>query len=171
MKSKPRYVWSLIILGVAILIILVLNLNTSVSYQNTNLSHGEFNYPQTLKEISWDIQGLKDKYDQMRDFSTNKNADLLNLKITYEYSTHESPKTGGWSSGTPLPNDDGVWFYFDIHDSDSNNEIINQPVSAVPMCLGSKHIQFLLLEGSKVKSLQTPIWNILRRHGVVECNS
>lgn len=171
MKSKTRYVWLIVILGIVILITIVLNINTSVSYQNTNLSHGEFNYSQALKEISWDIQGLKDKYDQMRDFSTNKDTDLLHLKITYGYSTHDSPKIGGWSVGTPVPNDDGVWLYFDLHEPDSKTEIDNQPITTEPMCLESKHIQFILLEGSKTTSLQVPIWNILRRHGVKECSS
>lgn len=128
----------------------------------------ELSYPETLKNIASDIEKLKSQYPQLNDFSINKNLNIEELSIDYEYHTHEPEKTGGWSSGVPHPNDDGVWFYIDIHDPSSTREIHTQPMMTAPMCFNDKKISMLILEGAQTKSINGEIWKILRSYGIKE---
>jgi hypothetical protein len=124
-------------------------------------------YSQTLKAIGQDITGLKNDFPQLTDFS-EKNLNLQRLSIAYQYHTHAPQRSGGWTSGVPNPDDDGVWFYIDIHDPNSNLQIHTQPVTAA-LCLKEMRVSFLILEGSKTKSLYGPIHAILKKHGAEVC--
>ena len=122
-------------------------------------------YAHTLQEIAQDIAGLKAQYPQLVDFdATLAGTD----KITYTYHTHAADHRGGWTSGVPNPNSDGVWFYIDVHDADSTALIHTQPVIPA-QCLGDKRVSFLILEGAATKPVSDAIETILREHGVGRC--
>jgi len=102
-------------------------------------------------------------------FSPAACADLERLTITYSYSTHEPQGRPGWAGSVPNPNADGVWFYIDFHDPDSQAQIHTQPVT-VPLCFGDKRVSFLILEGKKTKPVGEKIRTILEKHGIKLCN-
>jgi hypothetical protein len=130
----------------------------------------ERDYSGIMKSIAGDIEKLKLQYPQLKDFSVSNNLNLRDLAIVYAYHTRSPEKTGGWTSGVPHPNEDGVWFYFDLHDPNSTAEVHTQPMVTVPMCLGSKNLSFLSLEGSHTTSIDGAIWKILRSYGARECD-
>lgn len=127
-----------------------------------------------LKKVARDIEKLKSDFPQLEDFSVRKHFDS-SLKrqpvpaIVYSFHTHAARHAGGWTAGVPNPDDDGVWFYIDLHDPDSTAQIHTQPVT-MSLCLGDKRVSFLILEGAGTKSLDPVIREILRKHGVHECS-
>lgn len=123
----------------------------------------------TLASIARDIEGLKKGYPQLAEFSTESNLDAAGLTISYAYRTHEPKRTGGWTSGVPNPDEDGIWFHLDFHDPASTAQIHTQPMSTSRQCLADKVVGFLILEGPKTNSVNDAIWLILRKHGVAEC--
>lgn len=123
----------------------------------------------TLSLIAVDIEGLKEKYPQLKDFSAKGNQDAKSLSISYAYRTHKATHPGGWTSGVPNPDEDGIWFYLDFHDPTSNSQIHTQPITGVSQCLGEMRVSFLLLDGSKTTSVNAAIWQVLRKYGVIEC--
>ena len=126
--------------------------------------------PGTLALIASDIEGLKKTYPQLKEFSSQENLDVKSLKISYAYRTHKAKPTGGWTSGVPNPDEDGIWFYIDFHNPSSVSEVHTQPMTTIiPQCLGEKVLSFLILEGSKTVSVNGAIWEILRKYGVAEC--
>ena len=121
-------------------------------------------YAGTLAGIARSIAVLKREFPQLAEFSAD-GGDLENLRISYGFHTHAPRHRGGWTSGVPNPDDDGVWFHLDFHDPDSMAQIHTQPV--VPKGrLGDKVVMLLILEGAKTKPLAGRIREILRRHGV-----
>lgn len=124
---------------------------------------------ETLALIASDIERLRETHPQLSEFSRQKNMNAATLSISYAYRTHQARRAGGWTAGVPNPNEDGIWFHIDFHDPASTAQIHTQPMSVAPQCLGSMRVSFLLLEGSKTASVNGPIWQILRKHGVVEC--
>lgn len=124
---------------------------------------------ETLASIATNIESLKDKHPQLKEFSRQKNLSAKTLSISYAYRTHEPRRMGGWTSGVPNPDDDGIWFHIDFHDPASTAEIHTQPMTVAPQCLGNMRVSFLILEGAKTKPAAGPIWRVLRNHGVVEC--
>ena len=74
----------------------------------------------------------------------------------------------GWAGGVPNPDSDGIWFYVDLHDADSQAQIHTQPVTA-NLCLGKKRVSFLILEGEGTNSVAGRIHAILTAHGVTFC--
>jgi len=123
------------------------------------------NYSELLKKIGNEISALRRDYPQLADFSPAKHVQLESLIISYEYKTHEPPRRGGWTSGVPHPDPDGVWFYIDFHDPNSMAQIHTQPV--VPKGrIGDKAVMFLILEGNKTKPLSGKIWEILKNNGI-----
>ena len=126
-----------------------------------------------LKNVAQDIEKLKPNFPQLEDFSVRKHFDS-SLKrrpvpaIVYSFHTHAPKHIGGWTSGVPNPDHDGVWFYIDLHDPNSTAQIHTQPVT-MPICLGDKRVSFLSLEGAGTKSLDPAIREILRKHGAHEC--
>ncbi len=134
------------------------------------LSSGVFAGAQETHEnailgIGRDIEALKDRYPQLQNFSVKDNADAARLCISYEFKTHEPKRRGGWVSGVPNPDADGIWFYIDIHDPGSTRQIHTQPVT-LPMFRGDKRVTFLILEGTETKSISNAIRKILGDHGV-----
>lgn len=123
----------------------------------------------TLASIAHDIEGLKEKYPQLKEFSAQGNQNAKSLSISYAYRTHKAKHPGGWTSGVPNPDDDGIWFYIDFHAPSSNSQIHTQPITGVRQCLGDMRLSFLLLEGPKMTSVNGALWQILRKYGVVEC--
>jgi hypothetical protein len=126
-------------------------------------------YWKPLQAIARDIAKLETDFPQLRDFSPTKNGDIRRLALDYGYHTHQAQHRGGWTSEVPNPDDDGIWFYIDFHEPDSRAQIHTQPVVA-KLCLADKRVSFLILEGKNTKSVAGRIGNILRSHGVKECD-
>ena len=98
------------------------------------------------------IEALKIRQPALADFSAAKNLDADNQKITYAFHTHAAPARGGWTSGVPNPDEDGIWFYIDLHDPASTAQIHTQPMGP-KLCLGGQHVSFLSLAGDRVREL------------------
>ena len=138
----------------------------SQSPQINNIdSVSEPDYSAILLKIGTDIEKLKVKFTQLDSFDIKKHISKDKLEITYGYNTHTADKIGGWTSGVPNPNDDGIWFYISIHSPKSTRQIHTQPKIA-PMYIGNEVFQFLLLEGAKTKSVNIALWEIFRKYGV-----
>jgi hypothetical protein len=121
-----------------------------------------------VEDIGQEIEKLKAAFPQLAEFSRhNVNADRLT--ISYSYHTHEPERTGGWTSGVPHPDADGIWFHIDLHDAASTAQIHTQPMTA-SLCLGDLKVSFLMLEGTETKPVYAAIWKILASQGVEECN-
>jgi len=128
---------------------------------------GEIDYTRVLHDVARDIEALKSTYPQLAQFEAAKMV-RAEAELSYGFHTHAAPKTGGWTSGVPNPDADGVWFYIDFHDPDSTAEIHTQPVIAA-QCIRDKRVSLLILEGSATRSMEGEIQKILRHHGVGRC--
>ena len=129
-------------------------------------------YLKVLQAVAQDIAGLKGEFPQLKDFSPAANVNpkgIAWLAIVYAYHTHRAKHAGGWTSGVPNPDDDGIWFWIDFHERDSRAQIDTQPMAGAALCLDEKRVQFLILEGQKTKSVSGRIRSILNSHGVAEC--
>jgi hypothetical protein len=122
-----------------------------------------------LQAIAIDIEKLKADFPQLREFSAVTHLRAEPPRIGYAFRTHEPEKTGGWTSGVPNPDADGVWFHIDLHDPGSKLQLHTQPVTP-SLCLGMSRVSFLLLEGRDTRSLYGPIWSTLSKHGARECD-
>jgi hypothetical protein len=125
-------------------------------------------YSTSLQAIARDVENLKSEFPQLQEFSTQKNSASERLVIEYAYHTHQATHRGGWTSGVPNPDDDGVWFYIDFHDPESRAQIHTQPMIAA-LWLADKRVSFLILEGKHAKPLAGRIGAILKSHGVTDC--
>jgi hypothetical protein len=132
-------------------------------------SGSAFDYRRSIEGIAHDIERLKDSYPQLKDFSVAENLKADKHRISYGYHTHKPTGRGGWTPSVPNPDEDGMWFYIDFHDRASTLQIHTQPV-AVPYCVGAMRLSFLSLEGTKTKSVEGAIWNILKKHGATRCD-
>lgn len=126
---------------------------------------GMLKYQEYIKKVSEEISELKDTYPQLKGFSIDKHVDIKNLKIDYSYHTHKPERSGGWTSGVPNPDPDGIWFYVDLHDQDSTAQIHTQPKTGISLRIGDKMVCFLILEGTTTKSVEGKILSILERNG------
>jgi hypothetical protein len=122
-------------------------------------------YRKFIRDVSREISSLKGKYSQLQEFSMEENTDLEHLRITYGFRTHRSDRSGGWVSGVPNPDPDGIWFYIDLHDPDSTAQIHTQPFPGPPLVFGNKIVSFLILEGDETQSIRDDIFSIIKRHG------
>ena len=123
-------------------------------------------YDTILRHVADDIAGLKSEFPQLVDFSAAAHLHPESLTISYAFRTQRPTHRGGWTSGVPNPDDDGVWFHFDFHDKDSLAQIHTQPV--VPHAtLGDKIVWLLILEGAKTQPLAGRLWEILGRCGAM----
>jgi hypothetical protein len=129
---------------------------------------GDFDYTGPIKRIVTDIANLKSSFPQLEDFSAAENLNASEIKISYGYHTHQPEQRGGWTSGVPNPDEDGIWFYIDFHDVDSTAEIHTQPVTA-SICIGDKKVSFLSLEGKHTKPVDGTIFQVLEKHGAKKC--
>jgi hypothetical protein len=121
-------------------------------------------YKMTFLAIAREIEGLKAGFPQLRDFSLTQSVDLVNFVITYSFHTHRPEPRGGWTSGVPNPDADGIWFYIDFHDPASQAQIHTQPVVATVIAIGGKTAFMLDLEGAKTKPAAGRIWAIVKQH-------
>ena len=121
-----------------------------------------------LKAVAVDIELLKTHFPQLRDFSVAKHLQAEPPSIGYAFRTHAPARTGGWTSGVPNPDADGIWFHIDLHDPGSTLQLHTQPVTA-SLCLGESRVSFLMLEGRDTRSLYGPIWSVLAKQGAREC--
>jgi hypothetical protein len=121
-----------------------------------------------LKAVAMDIEQLKPDYPQLHDFSAAKHFRAEPPSIGYAFRTHAPARTGGWTSGVPNPDADGIWFHIDLHDPGSELQLHTQPVTR-SLCLGESRVSFLLLEGRDTRSLYGPIWSALSKQGAREC--
>jgi hypothetical protein len=131
----------------------------------------EPDYAGILSAIAQDITALKRDHPQLAGFSSAANLDAARLAITYGYRTHRVSGGGGWTAGVPNPDADGIWFYIDLHDPNSNLQIHTQPADPLPSCIGEKRVSFLILEGTKASKVGGAIGAILQRHGARPCKS
>jgi hypothetical protein len=123
-------------------------------------------YPKAIQAFAQGIEALKKDFPQLQEFSATKHCQSASLTISYEFKTHPPERTGGWTSGVPSPDPDGIWFYIDLHDPDSTLQIDAQPLAGERLCFGKKRVQVLILEGARTKSVAGPIHTILRKLGV-----
>lgn len=121
-----------------------------------------------LKAVALDIEKLKADFPQLHEFSAARHLRTEPPSIGYAFRTHAPQRTGGWTSGVPQPDADGIWFHIDLHDPGSPLQLHTQPVTR-SLCLGDSRVSFLLLEGRDTRSLHAPIWSVLARHGAREC--
>jgi hypothetical protein len=124
-------------------------------------------YHEFIKKVSEEISKLKETYPQLKEFSIDKHADIENLKVSYSYHTHKSKRSGGWTSGVPNPDPDGIWFYIDLHDKGSTAQIHTQPITGTSLRVGNKSVCFLILEGKTTKSVAGKISSILKQNGAI----
>ena len=132
-----------------------------------NAAADEIDYARVMNSIARDIAALKADYPQLAQFDA-AGVDAGEPKISYAFHTHAPPRSGGWTSGVPNPDSDGVWFYIDFHDPDSTAQIHTQPVIGA-QCLGVKRVSFLILEGDATRSIVGAIQKILQAHGAGRC--
>jgi len=122
-------------------------------------------YQAALERIARAIEGLGDRYPQLAGFSAARHLDRERLAISYGHRTHHARHRGGWTSGVPNPDDDGIWFYIDFHDPDSQAQIHTQPV--VPeLRFREKRVMFLILEGAKSRKVGGALRQVLHENGV-----
>jgi hypothetical protein len=121
-----------------------------------------------LKAVAVDIESLKTDFPQLRDFSAAQHLRAVPPSIEYAFRTHASERTGGWTSGVPNPDADGIWLHIDLHDPGSELQLHTQPVTA-SLCLGKSRVSFLMLEGRDTRSVYGAIWSALSRQGAREC--
>ncbi|MFH2046338.1 MAG: hypothetical protein ABIK92_14450 [Pseudomonadota bacterium] len=122
-------------------------------------------YKEFIKKVSEEISNLKEVYPQLKEFSIDKHTDIENLRVDYSYHTHDSKHSAGWISGVPNPDPDGIWLYIDLHDKDSMAQIHTQPITGISLQVYDKNVCFLVLEGSKTKSVADKIYSILEKSG------
>ena len=121
-----------------------------------------------LDAIARAIEARKPDFPQLASFSAARNLRADALTIDYSFKTHKPEGRGGWTSGVPNPDPDGVWFYIDIHSPDSMAQIHTQPM-VEQLCFGKMRVQFLSLEGAKTKRVVGSIRAILLKNGVTRC--
>jgi hypothetical protein len=140
----------------------------STSSQDGSTAASEPNlvpYQLTIGRIAEAIERLNAEYPQLADFSSRNHCDRTKLVIDYGHNTHRALRRGGWTSGVPNPDEDGVWFYIDFHHPASQRQIHTQPM--VPRYrYEDKKVMFLILEGEETKSISAAIFQILRDNGV-----
>jgi hypothetical protein len=134
---------------------------------NAPIRHEAVSDEHAIQEIAGDIERLKAQFPQLRDFSAHAHCDPQRLVISYSFKTHAPPRQGGWTSGVPHPDDDGVWFYIDFHDPDSTAQIHTQPV-VPPLYYRGKNVMFLSLEGAQTQPLASALQKILFARGITD---
>ena len=100
------------------------------------------------QNIAKDIELLKKKYPQLKQFETSKNLDTDGCKIQYEYKCHVSTRRVGWVSMVPNPDPTGVWFYICLWNKndpeESTSQINTQPVNPL-LTIKNRRVTYLIL--------------------------
>jgi hypothetical protein len=121
-----------------------------------------------LRAVATDIEALGARHAQLAAFRAADHLDLAQARIDYAWHTHAAARTGGWTSGVPAPDADGIWLYIDVHDPASTLQIHTQPV-VERLCLAGARVSLLVLEGDQVDPAAGELRRILERHGVRRC--
>lgn len=127
--------------------------------------HAKNRHRAFMEAVARDIAKMKDRHPQLRDYSPDRNLDVENQRIVYAFRTHRARHSGGWTSGVPNPDPDGVWFHIDLHDPESSAQIHTQPIAPDFGRIDGKVVWFLLLEGTHTKSLAGEMASILNGLG------
>jgi hypothetical protein len=131
-------------------------------------ANARLDYRNSIEGIAHDIEGLKGDYPQLHEFSAARHVKPDAPEISYGYHTRRAAPGPGWMSGVPSPDEDGIWFYIDLHSPESTLQIHTQP-AALPYCVGAMRLSFLVIEGKKTKRVQGALWEILKRRGATRC--
>ncbi len=131
-----------------------------------SLAQSRTDHVAVLTEIADKIHQLGNRFPQLKNFSPHEHLDVEKLSIKYAYHTHKAKPTGGWTSGVPNPDDDGVWFYIDFHDPDSSRQIHTQPFRMTAYGVGGMRFHFLILEGAGTQSVEAELWQIFTAAGI-----
>jgi hypothetical protein len=115
-----------------------------------------------LEGIAADIEALAARFPQLAAFRAATHLDRARLVIEYGHHTHPATHHGGWTSGVPNPDPDGIWLYVDLHDPADMAQIHTQPDVPMVDALGQK-LELLVLEGSATTRAQDALRAILRR--------
>ncbi|NTW67625.1 MAG: hypothetical protein HGB21_15170, partial [Nitrospirae bacterium] len=105
----------------------------------------ETDYRQALQTIAREIEAMKPEFPQLADFSAAKALDPDADQIAYQFHTHRASHNGGWTSGVPNPDADGIWFYIDFHAPASESQYTVPP-----------WVSMRQLEGSFSEKTRTP---------------
>lgn len=124
-------------------------------------------YQLAIRDIAKSIEKLKPKYPQLAEFSVAKNLDIGNLRIDYQYKTHRK-YGGGWQSGVPNPDEDGIWFHIDFHSFYEHNQFYTQKLRGDSYGFLDKEFSYEILEGSKVRSIDKELYSIFKKKGIKE---
>ncbi|APR79458.1 Hypothetical protein A7982_04805 [Minicystis rosea] len=117
-----------------------------------------------LFAIAHDIARLSRTCPQLASFEVDRHFDPADARIVYDHHTHASTARGGWSSGVPSPDPDGIWLFIDVHDASSPAQIHTQPVVPRHDLGGGKELMMLILEGTNVTPCAAQIRAIIERH-------
>lgn len=123
-----------------------------------------------IAAIAADIEAMRPGYPQLSEFVAERNTEPARMTISYGAHTHAPRPSGGWTAGVPEPDEDGVWFSIDLHDPRSTLELHTQPMVGERHCFRGLELSFLLREGRATRSLNAPLWGILKKHGVRACS-
>jgi len=113
-----------------------------------------------VEGVAADIEGLAATYPQLAEFRASRHLDRTRLVIEYQRHTHAATHHGGWTSGVPNPDPDGIWLYVDLHESASTAQIHTQPVVPMRDVLGRK-LMMLVLEGDATRPAAGALHSIL----------
>lgn len=123
--------------------------------------------PEFLAAVARELEALKTEFPQLSGFTGVDAREPL--RLTHQFHTHRATKRGGWTAGVPNPDPDGIWFSIEVYERDSHAQRHSQPITE-PWCLGSRRVQFLILEGEKTKPVAGRIRQILGAHGAKRCS-
>jgi len=123
---------------------------------------------QLCHDIARSIERLKPRFDQLAEFSDARNV-LADGVISYDYKTHPSVVRGGWRSGWPVANSDGIALHIDIWDeSDPHRSQLNdQRAETRPYArIGAWRVTFIMSEGNAVAPVYDSVYQILLAKGL-----
>ncbi|HOX47117.1 MAG TPA: hypothetical protein PK668_26220 [Myxococcota bacterium] len=119
-----------------------------------------------LAALAADLEALKGELPKLSAFSADQALQPGRCVLSYAHKTHEPTHRGGWTSGFPAPDRDGLAFHIHLYLRDEEaGQIDTQPVMP-PWRLAGHRVTFLLLEGEEGPSAQARIYQLLRLHGL-----
>jgi hypothetical protein len=125
-------------------------------------------FPATCAAIAADLETLRPQFPALVEYRGDT-AQKHACWIEYGWHTHRSTGTGGWTSGVPNPDRDGVWFYIGIYDPngpEASSQINTQPMTP-NWWLGDRKVMVLFLAGDDVHGLGEQVMVVLTKHGLV----
>ncbi len=152
------------------IVIFLLIIDGKLKIESLKKKKGQ-NYMQICENIAKDIESLKKKYPQLKEFDISKNLNKERCMIDYEYKCKLPTRGTGWVSQVPNPLPDGIWFYICLWDkndpSENMSQINTQPVMP-KWYIKDRRVTYLILEGKKTKNVNNEILAILKKYGLKE---